>query len=443
MQIVSSMATNNQCYQSGKTLNPTWLMVHSTATPGVGAKKYAGIFNQYQPNGRQVCVHGFIDWTSSMYQILPWTIQAWHCGGSGNQKAIGIELCEPSDYSDKTTGMAVINNAVEIYAELAKKFNIPVSQIISHKEGNARGMASNHGDPDHWWKYIGYTMDMFRAAVQERLNGTTTKATPIDGELKTGGVDQESADKLGDVSYQAYVRDIGWLSWKCDGQMSGTTGQNRRIEALRIRADGIKSVTVHIKDDGDTQFNPANDTIIGTTGQSKRIEAIKIDADEPIVYSVHQKDSGWTDWVLPGNWAGTKGISKQLEAFKIKRAKLYIQGHVQGKGWCDWVADGSVCGSTGSSKRLEAFRINPLGKEISAKAHIQDEGWTDYGTITADTVIGTTNESKRLECICLKGDFEYRVHIQDSGWTDWTKADGTATLGTVGESLRIEAIEIR
>ena len=82
-------------------------------------------------------------------------------------------------------------------------------------------------------------------------------------------------------------------------------------------------------------------------------------------------------------------------------------------------------------------------KEVYAKAHIEDKGWVDYGKITKDTVIGTTGESKRLECLCLKGDFKYRVHIQDNGWTCWTNADGVCKLGSVGQKLRIEAIEIK
>ena len=102
-----------------------------------------------------------------------------------------------------------------------------------------------------------------------------------------------------------------------------------------------------------------------------------------------------------------------------------------------------MIGITGHALRLEALRINPYGKTIKAKAHIQSKGWVDYGTITKDTIIGTVCEKKRIECLCFDGDFEYRVHIQGSGWTDWTKADGVATLGTVGQELRIEAVQFR
>ena len=201
------------------------------------------------------------------------------------------------------------------------------------------------------------------------------KAEPIDGEIKSGGVFQNKTDKFGVISYQAHMRGIRWGNWQSDGLMVGSTGQNRRIEALHIKPDGETDVAVHMKEIGNKEYkNITKDTLIGTTGQNRRLEAIRI---------------------------------------------------------------------TGHALRLEAIRINPYGKTIKAKVHIQSKGWVDYGMITKDTIIGTVGEKKRIECLCFEGDFEYRVHIQNSGWTDWTRADGVATLGTVGQELRIEAIQFR
>ena len=201
------------------------------------------------------------------------------------------------------------------------------------------------------------------------------KTEPVDGEIKSGGVFQSKTDKFGTISYQAHMRGFGWGNWQSDGLMVGSTGQNRRIEALHIKPVGETNVVVHMKGIGNKEYkNITKDTLIGTTGQNRRLEAIRI---------------------------------------------------------------------TGHALHLEAIRINPYGKTIKAKVHIQSKGWVDYGMITKDTIIGTVGEKKRIECLCFEGDFEYRVHIQSSGWTDWTKADGVATLGTVGQELRIEAIQFR
>ena len=444
MEIIKNILTNNDCYKTGRRLNIKRLMVHSTAVPGAPAKNFVNSWNVSKPGGREVCVHGFID-SVSAYQTLPWDMQAWHCGGSGNQQAIGIELCEPKDYSNKTEGMKTINNAVKVYAYLCKMFGISPSNIVSHKEGHAMGIASNHGDPDHWWKHIGYTMDNFRADVQKAINNSTAKAESPDGEVNDKvGTMQNMTDQKGKISYQVHARKSGWLSWKCDGQLAGSTGQSRRIEALKIKYDGKLDVMVHMKGIGDKLFKDINEnTVIGTVNEQRRIEALKLISNEKLAYRVHQKSYGWSDWKYSGEYAGVTGKSKQVEALEIKKPKLVVRGHVQDIGWQKWVPDGCVVGTTGKGYRMEALQIDPCGHKIKAKVHMQNDGWVDYGEVTADKVLGTTGQSKRIECLCFEGDFEYRVHIQNSGWTNWTKADGVSTLGTVGQALRIEAFETR
>ena len=51
--------------------------------------------------------------------------------------------------------------------------------------------------------------------------------------------------------------------------------------------------------------------IIGTAGSSKRLEAIKLYGN--IKYRVHVQGSGWTGWVESGQVAGTTGQSKRIE----------------------------------------------------------------------------------------------------------------------------------
>lgn len=276
------------------------------------------------------------------------------------------------------------------------------------------------------------------------IKAATISSDP-DGAVKSGGTSQGSADKHGAVTYRGHMRDIGWGAWQCDGGMIGSTGQNRRMEALQIDADDAPDVTVHLKDLGDKIYNNVTkDTLIGTTDQSRRMEAIKIKGKKHFyMYRVHQKDLGWSDWANNGEWAGVRGARKQIEAVEIKIAMFAVTPHVQDKGWLGRIAAENVIGITGHAMRLEAFKIDPYGMDIAVKAHLADDGWVDYGTVTADSVIGTTGEKKRIECLCFDGDFEWRAHIQDSGWTDWTKADGVSTMGTVGQALRIEAIQFR
>jgi hypothetical protein len=66
---------------------------------------------------------------------------------------------------------------VELFAELCKEFKLdPLKDgvIISHSEGHKRGIASNHGDPEHLWKGLNlpYTMDRFRQDVKAAMKPT-------------------------------------------------------------------------------------------------------------------------------------------------------------------------------------------------------------------------------------------------------------------------------
>ena len=294
-----------------------------------------------------------------------------------------------------------------------------------------------YGDRAAWDRYAGIVSD----------SGDGQKPVQPDGEAKEkAGIFQSQNNQMGEVSYQGHLRQTGWAAWQCDGAMVGSTGQSRRIEALRIQPVKQMDVTVHMRETGDQTYkNITKETVIGTVGESRRLEALKIEsADTVYLYRVHQREFGWSEWCVNGQWAGVKGKSRQMEAVEIKVADIAYIGHVQGTGDTIWMADGMTAGTTGQQKRLEAVRIKSQHcGEVYAQAHIQQEGWKDYGKIDQNTVIGTIGDSLRLECLRLKGDFEWRAHIQGSGWTQWTRADGIATLGTVGESLRMEAVEMR
>ena len=67
------------------------------------------------------------------------------------------------------------DTAVALFAHLCTKYKLnPMTDIISHKEGAAKGIASNHGDPEHLWKQLGmgYTMNTFRKAVKTAMDGS-------------------------------------------------------------------------------------------------------------------------------------------------------------------------------------------------------------------------------------------------------------------------------
>lgn len=104
------------------------------------------------------------------------------------------------------------------------------------------------------------------------------------------------------VKYQTHVQDIGNSGWVYDGELAGSVGKSKRMEAISILLPSLLNVNVnysaHIQDIG-WQKEKKNGQLAGTEGQSKRLEAIKIrlsgkEADQyDIYYQVHAQDYGW------------------------------------------------------------------------------------------------------------------------------------------------------
>lgn len=93
--------------------------------------------------------------------------------------------------------------AVELFAVLCEKYNLnPLADgvILSHKEGHTRGIATDHGDPEHLWNGLkmGYTMDGFRKAVQAKMKGAASSTgTQAKEFLDLTG--QQASDKIGEL----------------------------------------------------------------------------------------------------------------------------------------------------------------------------------------------------------------------------------------------------
>jgi len=194
MKLVQSFLTKNPCYMAGRKLTVKGLMLHSVGCSQPRASVF--ISNWNKTSYGRACVHAFIDGNDgTVYQTLPWNHRGWHCGGSGNNTHIGVEMCEPGcikytsgstfTCSDKAAAQAVAKRtydaAVELFAMLCKKYGLnPLTNICSHKEGCAKGIASNHGDPEHLWTQLGtgYTMDGFRKAVKAAMDGLPAVDAP-------------------------------------------------------------------------------------------------------------------------------------------------------------------------------------------------------------------------------------------------------------------------
>ncbi|MDE1548168.1 G5 domain-containing protein [Jeotgalibaca caeni] len=133
------------------------------------------------------------------------------------------------------------------------------------------------------------------------------------------------------VSYRTQIQSIGWQNYRKDGQMSGTSGQAKRLESIKVKlsnlpySGGVKYRT-HVEKYGWMGWK-TNDALSGTVGEAKRLEAIQLELTGEIAkhydifYRVHAQSFGWLDWAKNGEEAGTAGYAKRLEGIEIKLVK--------------------------------------------------------------------------------------------------------------------------
>ncbi len=192
----------------------------------------------------------------------------------------------------------------------------------------------------------------------------------------------ELAEKY-DIYYRVHCQSYGWMGWAKNGECAGTSHEAKRLEAIEIKlvekggdAPGTTDnayrapkvvYQTHVQTYG-WQSEVWDSAVSGTSGQAKRLEAIKITNNTGIAgdieYQVHCQTYGWMDWVKNGGMAGTSGKAKRLEAIRIRltgelaeKYDVYYRVHCQTYGWMDWASNGDPAGSEGLYKRLEAIQI--------------------------------------------------------------------------------------
>ena len=223
MKIIESILTKNPCYTAGRKIDVKGLMLHSVGCPQPSAMAFVDSWNKSSYSS--ACVHAFIDATTGdVYQTLPWNHRGWHCGRSGNDTHIGVEMCEPScikytggssftcsDYKKaQECAKRTYESAVELFAMLCEKFNLdPMKDIVSHSEGYKKGIATNHSDPEHLWKGLGltYTMDTFRTSVKGKMK-VSGGSVEVPSPVKTAGL---QATELEDLTTDELIQKVGSL----------------------------------------------------------------------------------------------------------------------------------------------------------------------------------------------------------------------------------------
>ena len=201
-----------------------------------------------------------------------------------------------------------------------------------------------------------------------------------------------------DIYYRVHSQTYGWLDWAKNGEYAGTTRLSKRLEAIEIKvlpkgSDAPGSTTqpyvqpivlyqTYVQGLEWTDMVTGG-SVSGTIGQSKSIEGLKMQLnDEPysgkIEYKVKNSDDTWEAYVNSGAIAGNIAEEKSVEAFKIQLTgkmeehyDVYYRAHCQTYGWLGWAKNGEAAGSSGAGKRLEAIQVILVEKGGEAPGSVE------------------------------------------------------------------------
>lgn len=220
MRLLQCLLKGNDCWQKYKnvTFEPEGIVVHATDPAGevisrfaqpfdgqkdgmeidgkpataeqmiavLGKNRYGNHWNRSMPDDPKA-VHAFVgklaDGSYAACQTLRWTMPCWGAGsgpkgsynGCLNGKAkkplyIQIEMIEGA-VGNAAHATQLYVNTVELCAWLCLRYpTIRLENVISHREAHKRGCATDHGDPEGYWRRSGVSISMtqFRADVQTK-----------------------------------------------------------------------------------------------------------------------------------------------------------------------------------------------------------------------------------------------------------------------------------
>lgn len=240
MDIVQYYQTNNPCYQAGRRITPSGIVVHSTGANNPNLKRYVGpddgILGENQYNNHwnsanaNKCVHAFIgkvaDGSVKIYQTLPWDYRCWGVGsgtkGSYNATHIQFEICEDG-LTDETYYNKAFDLAKELCAFLCEKYGISTDNVVGHYEAAEAGYGSNHADPRNWQKKHGDSMKKFRSDVKaliSKVDASEEKAHANETEIKKE-----------QTTYTTYTVQKGDNLWKIARKQLGNGNKYKQIQS--------------------------------------------------------------------------------------------------------------------------------------------------------------------------------------------------------------------
>ena len=231
---------------------PDSIEIHSIGCPQDEALKIYQNMNQYSPDG---IVNSIVDCLEAftVYEILPYFNVTWADKGYGNDHSFTIEMAE-SDYMEYVPNSAnyKIKNEAKFLADIKRGYDTYVLyvakkciqfglypldklpnglyKVYSHAEAAAKGLASNHADPQHIWSKIGKDMNQFRREVAIAMQSSIPVAPTTYSPLMTK---REFVEAVGAIARRLKAK-YGFLAGIVTAQACLESGLGQGADAIEL-----------------------------------------------------------------------------------------------------------------------------------------------------------------------------------------------------------------
>lgn len=276
--------------------------------------------NVFAPSSRQASANYGIDSNGRVGMYVEERDRSWCSSNKANDhRAVTIEMADNAEAPGWGCSDKAMNKLVELCTDICRRNGIAKLNYTGDTNGNLT-MHKWFAATDCPGAYLESKFPWIAEQVNKRLSGKKE-------EPKLNQNPGKRAYKENRINYRVHQQSVGWLAPVGDGQVAGVTGHAKRIEAIKIDCK-MKGVKIHAK--GHIQGIGwkdcgiiTSDTVIGTTGQERRLEAISLEAEGlpsgmNIYVRYHIESEGWSDWIKGGTVAGTVGLGKRMEAVQIK-----------------------------------------------------------------------------------------------------------------------------
>ncbi len=296
--------------------------------------------------------------------------------------------------------------------------------------------------------------------------------------------DETETEITPSIEYTAHVQDLGWLNPVTDGQLGGTEGQAKNLEALKVNVKNLPAndyfeMRGHSANVG--WGTPVyNEGEIGVTGKNWPLEAVSFNINNnngspsgyDIYYCAHIANIGWLDWAKNGETAGTTGLGLPLEAVKIiilpsgspapgeTKTPAFSVNDFNNTSITYALANplyglfpasnGNLAGIEGQGVPMYYMSANLNnnlipGSSVAYQAYSSNVGWCGYVRDNAPSGV----EGCQIEAfqMVLEGpianlfDIYYRGYVGNVGWQDWAKNGELA--GSAEGNCPLQAINVQ